>query len=387
MKQAKQPKSLGFRIGITLVSIIGVLVLAIIGYFVYLEASYYRIDDHEAITLESGEGFKSQALEKNTNYTASIYNIGFGAYTPDFTFFMDTGVMEDGTEMRGEHGKAVSKESVEACTNGDIALMKQVLTDAGVTSSLPTPDFMLFQEVDFGSDRSYFVNQREALESAFPHYAGYFTANFHSPYLLYPPQEPHGLVRSGLLSLSAFQASGVDRRSYPIDMSWPTKYTDLDRCFMVMRYPVQGGKELVLVNNHMSAYDEGGIIRAQQFDLLKDFMAEEAGQGNYVIIGGDWNHALGNSVALYPSKQQIPDWVSVLKSSELPTGFSEVVPENLSDVASCRGCDIPYEKGVTYTVTVDGFVVSDNVEAKARIIDAGFTHSDHNPVVLDFKLN
>ena len=42
--------------------------------------------------------------------------------------------------------------------------------------------------------------------------------------------------------------------------------------------------------------------------------------------------------------------------------------------------------GYTYTVTVDGFVVSDNVKATARNIDTGFAYSDHNPVLLTFEL-
>ena len=59
---------------------------------------------------------------------------------------------------------------------------------------------------------------------------------------------------------------------------------------------------------------------------------------------------------------------------------------NLDDVATCRGDDIPYEKGVTYTTTIDGFIVSDNVTATATNIDNSFEYSDHNPVRLSFSL-
>ena len=53
---------------------------------------------------------------------------------------------------------------------------------------------------------------------------------------------------------------------------------------------------------------------------------------------------------------------------------------------TCRNNDVPYEKGYTYTVTVDGFIVSDNVKAAAQNIDTGFEFSDHNPVLLTFEL-
>jgi hypothetical protein len=128
------------------------------------------------------------------------------------------------------------------------------------------------------------------------------------------------------------------------------------------------------------------LVRAQQLELLNGVLAAEYAKGNYVVAGGDWNHALCGSEKLYPSRQLVPDWVSVLNSDDLADGFHVVRAENLSSVAICRGCDIPYEKGVNYTVTVDGLIVSDNVQARAENIDAGFAYSDHNPVKLSFSL-
>lgn len=55
-------------------------------------------------------------------------------------------------------------------------------------------------------------------------------------------------------------------------------------------------------------------------------------------------------------------------------------------VPSCRNADRPYGPD-NYVVTVDGFIVSDNVEvAEAEVYDTGFRWSDHNPVYLDFIL-
>ena len=47
---------------------------------------------------------------------------------------------------------------------------------------------------------------------------------------------------------------------------------------------------------------------------------------------------------------------------------------------------MPYVPGVTYRLTVDGFIVSDNVVATSHNVDAGFSYSDHNPVTLTFEL-
>ena len=51
------------------------------------------------------------------------------------------------------------------------------------------------------------------------------------------------------------------------------------------------------------------------------------------------------------------------------------------------GVDIPYEKGVSFCSTIDGFIVSDNVVATAQNVDSGFAYSDHNPVLMTFRLN
>ena len=65
------------------------LVLIVVAYFGYVIFSYNRIADNQAITpIKSGV---DTSLSLDTNYTAVIQNLGFGAYTQDFTFFMDGG--------------------------------------------------------------------------------------------------------------------------------------------------------------------------------------------------------------------------------------------------------------------------------------------------------
>ena len=367
------PKALKTILKIILIVIIAIVVV-VGGYIAYLMLTYNRIADGEPVPVENNLP-ATATLATGKQYTAVTYNIGFGAYTPDYTFFMDEGYMADGTYKVGEHSVAVSKESVIACTEGAISEVEAL-----------DPDFILLQEVDTDSTRSYQVNQKEAFESAFSDDASAFAVNFHSAFLAYPISEMHGIVNAGLLSLSDTHVDSAERRSYPVDESFPTKFFDLDRCFLVEHIPVEGGHELVLINSHMSAYDEGGLIRQQQLELLCSVLEKEVGEGDYVIVGGDWNHALAGSVELYESQQLVPPWVFEFDETVLPAGFSVVAADNLADVPTCRGDDIPYEKGVTYTTTVDGFIVSDNVKATARNIDTGFEYSDHNPVLPTFEL-
>ncbi len=356
-----------------LAGLILLVLLCIAGYIIYMQANYYRIEDHAK--LEVGNNPK-QTLRTGEAYTAVTYNIGFGAYGPDYSFFMDTGEMADGTATAGEYGKAVSKESVEQNTAGAAKELEKL-----------GADFLLLQEVDVEADRSYHVNQAEELKDKFADYGNVFANNFHSAYLFYPFSDPHGAVEAGLLNFTRYQIAEAERRSYPVDNSFVTKFTDLDRCFAVMRLPVENGRELVLINSHMSAYDEGGKIRLQQLELLNSVMEEEYQAGNYVIVGGDFNHAMGEAVAEgFPSKQKFPAWVSILTQEEMAEGISIVRAENELEVPTCRGADIPYTKGVNFTTVVDGFLVSENVKAEAENIDTDFGYSDHNPVMLRFEL-
>ena len=57
--------------------------------------------------------------------------------------------------------------------------------------------------------------------------------------------------------------------------------------------------------------------------------------------------------------------------------------------ASCRSLDQPLagaDKSNFQFYIIDGFIVSDNVKARAENVDTHFAFSDHNPVELTFSL-
>ncbi|MDR2610552.1 MAG: endonuclease/exonuclease/phosphatase family protein [Clostridiales Family XIII bacterium] len=349
------------------------------GYVAYVVLTYERIADNEQLEVNAGGNEDLPALTTGSEYTALTYNIGFGAYDHDFSFFMDEGTMADGTETVGTESRAASEAAVVRNTE---ACMEAALAEK--------PDILLFQEVDVKADRSYKVDQRETILGAMEtSYAWTFASNFHSAYLFYPPTKPIGkIAESGLLTVSRFGITDAVRRSYPVSDAFPTKFFDLDRCFAVQRLPVEGasGGELVLINTHMSAYDEGGTIRRAQMELLGGVIADEYAKGNWVIVGGDFNHALGGSESKFMNGMKTPAWVQSFDEGQLPEHCRMVIAENNDSVATDRDSSIPYEKGVNYEVTLDGFIVTDNVEASSVNIDADYVGSDHNPVKLTFKL-
>lgn len=132
-------------------------------YAAYLLISYDRIEDN--LPLEVYSEAQTQEAQAGREYTAVTYNIGFGAYTPDFTFFMDGGTQS----------WANSKESVIDCINGSAETVKSLHTDV-----------VFFQEVDDGSTRSYQVDEHQMLDDAFDGYDSVFARNYHSAFLAVP---------------------------------------------------------------------------------------------------------------------------------------------------------------------------------------------------------
>ncbi|APT14183.1 endonuclease [Lactobacillus jensenii] len=358
----------------SLLGLLAIVIITLLGYAIYMQENYYRIPDHQVIHIKNNQ---AKTLATNKTYTLTTYNVGFGAYNPKYSFFMDTGEMKNGAKTRGKYGTAVSKASELADTKGAIATIKK-----------QNPDFAFFQEIDTNSTRSFGVNQVKMAENAFDDMGSSFAQNFHSAYIAFPLNNPHGFARSGILALSKYHIDSSERRKYFVSSSLIEKFVDLDRCFNVMRLPVKNDKELVLINSHMSAYDKGGLSKKKQLALLNHVMKAEIQKGNYVICGGDFNHAFGTKyVAHFKSEQKQHDWLAVLSQKDLASsGMRMITAQNADDVPTCRGSDIPYKKGVTYTTIVDGFLVSPNVQAVSYNIDTQFAYADHNPVKLSFSL-
>ena len=63
-----------------------IILVALIAYLIYLFASYHRIPDNQALKIEKTSDGTAAAdtLTTEKEYSALTYNVGFGAYTPDF---------------------------------------------------------------------------------------------------------------------------------------------------------------------------------------------------------------------------------------------------------------------------------------------------------------
>jgi endonuclease/exonuclease/phosphatase family metal-dependent hydrolase len=337
------------------------LVLLAVAMFVFLlvygTLSDYRPD--EQILLS--ENMDVPVL-KDSILDIMIWNIGYCGLGEKMDFFYD-----------GGQGVRPAREESRANLDG-------VLEYAG---SLDTCDFFLFQEVDIRSKRSYRINQLEAIDNRLGAAHTAFGKNFDVFFNPAPPRAPLGKLHSGIATFSRFQPASSFRHSFPGNYAWPMGVFMLDRCFLVNRYPLEGGNELLVVNTHNSAYDDGSL-RKGQMEYLKGFLTEEYSRGNYIIVGGDWNQTPHGFTPRFERDVFDTIQVSYIGKDYLPGEwtwlYDETIPTN-------RRVNIPYTEGVSRTTVIDYYLLSPNLEALyVTGVDLDFILSDHQPVLAGFRL-
>lgn len=366
-KTQKKKKSPVAKVFLIIGIILGAIVVLALAYVAYVFLSFQRIEDNQVLQAEGTAGKKTIAVDEELMVTS--YNIGFGAYSDDYTFFMDG----------GEESWAFSEEAVYENIAGALGVIQE-----------KDPDIALFQEVDFDATRSYHVDQRilvkDAMEGA-GDYSCTFAQNYDSPFLLYPFTQPHGKNKAGIMTFSNAQITEGVRRSLPIEEGL-SKVIDLDRCYSKNRVLTDNGKELVIYNLHLSAYTANAETAEIQLSMVIQDMQEEFDKGNYCIAGGDFNRdLLGNSPEIFHTDELEDNWAQPVNKELFTEDIALVAPFDANALAaSCRNPDKPYEEG-DFVVTVDGFIVSSNVEVTyANVIETYYAYSDHNPVMMTVKL-
>jgi endonuclease/exonuclease/phosphatase family metal-dependent hydrolase len=339
-----------------------VVVGAVMGFsFLILYATFsdYKPEKQEVVY----EAQKADADPEWPEIDILIWNIGYCGLSSEMDFFYDGGKMV-----------RTSKEQV-------LKNLKSVISELQGSDTL---EFILLQEVDVNSKRSYGICEFDSIETGLPNYHAFYGKNYDVFFVPLPPTDPMGKVNSGLQTLSKSEPASSIRFSYPGKFAWPKSLFMLDRCFLVNRYPLDGGKELVMINTHNSAYDAGGVLRTQEMNYLKAFLTAEYEKGNYIVVGGDWNQSPPGFKPQYTT-----DVFDNIDFTLIPDGY---LPDNWKWVydktaATNRRVMIPYERGKTPTTIIDFYLLSPNVEAlKVNTLDRGFRNSDHQPVRLKLRL-
>ncbi len=335
-----------------------VIVIVLFGLFLaYAMLTDYKPPEKE-ILFESNQ---PDTIDSANKLSLMSWNIGYCGLGKDMDFFYD-----GGSQVR------TSRET----TLENISFIRQFLLDND------SCDFILLQEVDQKSKRTYRINEVDTFEMTLPDHHPFFALNYRVKFVPLPPTHPMGMVNSGLLTLSKYLPSSSIRHNFPGDYSWPTNLFMLDRCFLVNRYPLTNGKELLVINSHNSAFDDGSL-KAQEMDYLKQFLLDEYGKGNYIIVGADWNQNPPGfspkefSAELTYERFQLNAIAADFMPGDWKWIFYPSVPTN-------RNLATPYDPEQSTLTILDFFLLSPNLNfPTVRTVDLSFEHADHQPVLLE----
>lgn len=344
----------------TLIILFGVIILVPAILLLYMTLDDYRPAPMETLTVSANPSFM---LKANNGFSIMTWNIGYFGLGKEMDFFYDGG-------MGVRPGEEAYREYFQG---GEMVL--------GETSGL---DFYFLQEIDFRSKRTYYDEQFRKITGLFPGYGYAEAVNYKVRYVPIPLSKPMGRVLAGMATFSRYHVSESTRYAFVGDASWPAGLFMLDRCFILTRVPISGGKELVLINTHNSAFDDGSR-RKEQLGVLREVMLTEYGRGNYVITGGDWNmNPVGYEIVPF-SNGDVPKYIlPAIETDYLPEGWQWAFNP---DLPTNRMVDRPYQAGITPTTIIDFFVVSPNITVESiTTVDDGFRFSDHQPVIMRFSL-
>ncbi len=327
---------------------------------------WLTITDFQPDLLEDAEILNKNDRKATSTLTIINWNLGYGGLGENMDFFLD-----GGTRVRAPKDEYISYRT--GIFNQIKAMNAQIF---------------FFQELDRKSRRSYKEDQFKLIADLLPGFNSSFATNYKVKYIPSPKLfgTQYGSVHSGIGIFSKFKIEKSERISLPGNYKWPKKVLFLDRCMLVSRIQTEDNSTVVLINTHNSAYDKGGFLKKEQLNLIKEYGEKEYDNGNYVIIGGDWNNYMpgtdGNS---FPSEEKAPVYYQPLPADwnmeNWIWGSDKTVPTN-------RSLEKSYEEGRTFTSIIDGYLLSPNIRIKKiKTYDLGFKHTDHNPTEITLELN
>ncbi|MBQ6708278.1 MAG: endonuclease [Clostridia bacterium] len=337
--------------------LIGIVILLLVGLIAFLSITEFKPADREKVSANIFiDDSLAEKVQLNKPITVTTWNIGYCGLGKDSDFFMDGGKMVN----------PPSDEIIEKNIEGVSSYLKK-----------QNSDIYILQEVDTKSSRTNNINQHDALAKGAN---SAFAYNYKCPFVPIPVP-PMGRVESGISTISNLEMNSEGERvSLPCPFSWPVRVAQIKRCLLINRLPIENSdKELVVVNLHLEAYDDGEGKIAQTKLLIKT-LEEEYKKGNYVVAGGDFNQSFPGALDKYSIKDTEKWTPGTLENDILPEGWKFAFDINNP---TCRLLDAPYS-GENQLYLIDGFIVSPNVEIKSVKGDnLNFEHSDHNPVTLE----
>jgi len=347
--------SMALKLVFLIAVLAGLVLLILIAYATFTD---YKPDE-KTVVFESND---PTVIQAEAELTFMIWNIGYCGLSADMDFFYDGGKQVRTSEKN-------VRQNLEETTR--------------FLDEKQSFDFILLQEVDRDSGRSYHLDEFDSISELLKKFQACFGTNYDVKFVPMPITSPLGKVFSGLATFSKQVPKSCVRYSFPGNYKWPKGLFMLDRCFLVNRYAVSGGEELLVINTHNSAYDDGSL-RKGQMDYLKTFLTDEYRKGNYIIVGGDWNQCAPGFSPGFDEKIFDTHDYSLIDKDYLPQDWTWLYDNK---TPSNRRLQAPYDSEKSLVTVIDFYLLSPNINGISnQTVNLNFRHSDHQPVLAKIKL-
>lgn len=348
-----------------------VLVL-VVGFFAWIYFATYHPSDVQAENVTCGKdaptlkpGQKLKVLSWNVQYMA-----GKG-----YVFFYD--VLDDsGPDTRP------SKDSITVTIKEVARIIKK-----------ENPDIVLLQEVDEGAARTDKEDQLERLLGLINKDFKCHCSAFYWKASFVPHPKIMGSVGMKLSTISKYKISeGTRHQLALIPENFLKQQFNLKRAVLEVKLPVEGSKDLVVFNTHLSAFAQGTNTMENQVAQVDKMLKERTKQGHPWLIGGDFN-LLPIGEAYRELNKYQKDYYK--KRTEIASFFDSY--QAVPNVEQARGLrrnewftHFPNDPRVKQPDrTIDYVFFSKNVKLETTAVGKKDTWriSDHLPLMVEFRLN
>lgn len=304
-------------------------------------------------------------LTAKPSYTAITWDIGFATQGA-------------GVDSYFEGGKT-------SCPPYD-SVMQWMSEIENYLTSVNNTDFVLLQEIDRLSKRSYNIDQRHVIDSVFLQHARCFAGNHNVSFIPVPLRHPYGAISAGMETLSATYPLESMRYAFEKKGNFFKKPFMEDLCCINNYYRLRNGKSLIIIN----VYNAPLKKMTERLNLAQSIVAlmvTEYEQGNYVMAGGNWGIT---PLTATDAAFAIPDTTFFNNDN---TSLSEILPDGWKlcfdpNHPTTRNMKTPYQQNTTPVSITDFFIVSPNVNViETQTIPLNFKDSPHNPVMMKFSFN
>lgn len=239
-------------------------------------------------------------------------------------------------------------------------------------------DLIAFQEIDYAANRSFDVNQLEAIAQKNDFAYAARQINWDKNYLpfpYWPPSCHFGRLLSGQAILSKYPLKDDKRIVLQApQMPFHQEAFYIERLLQITKIDIDG-KPLVLMNVHLEAFDQNTRV-TQAREVLGYF--RQYAKDFPVILAGDFN-----SDPIYTDvsgQDQEPTVSFFLEADGIESAAVPYYPIEKSKVEATFPADKPTEK-LDYI-----FYTSDRIEKiDFKVLSEFGTASDHFPMMMKFK--